>query len=328
MKTTMSEIASLAGVSISTVSKILNGNDQHISDKTRTRVMELVTQYNYSPNFIAKSLKTNKTKTIGFIQPDICNPFFAEIAKGIDDEAKRKGYLVLYCNTNDENAEEVDSFRALAGKMVDGIIFTRNYSQTKLSRSTIGGIPVVLADRYINTEAIVGRVYSNAADGICKITRYLLDKGCAKLAFIAGSPHLSDGRYEGFVQAHQERHVDIHPDLISKGTYDIDSGYRMMQDCLERKLDFDGVVCGNDLIALGATKALAERRVAVPRDVKVTGCDDIFIAEYTYPPLTTVHQPIYKIGRECARMLISHIENGTALFTKEMPYELVIRESA
>ena len=162
MAKTLKQLAQEAGVSIATVSKVVNGRDEHISEATRKRIRELVESSGYRPNAIAKGLKEKKTNTIGFVLPDISNPFFPEIARGIEDEAKKHGFAVVFCNTDNDVVREESCISFLRSKMVDGLIFTQTTRESVFSKELIGNIPVVVVDRGIDTNSKnIGKIYVN-----------------------------------------------------------------------------------------------------------------------------------------------------------------------
>lgn len=325
---TIKEIAEMANVSSATVSKILNGKDQYISEATRQRVLEIVEREGYIPNAIAKSLKMKSTKTLGIIIPDVMNLFFSELARGIEDAAEINGYSVILCNSDNKIHKEEKYIQVLQEKMVDGIILTASEQSVNKSlkrRNT----PMVLLDRDISIDGEVGRVVVDNVEGAQNATQYLIDKGCKNIAFISSSNiNTSSGqRLKGYKQALKENDIQIDEEKIFLNRFTIDTGYTGVMTLLD-KTEIDGVCCGNDLIAIGAIRALKERKVKVPEQVKVIGFDDIQISQYMDPPLTTIRQPIYQMGEGAVKMLISSIENKNKSETKVFKTELIERGSS
>lgn len=322
---TMKRIAELAGVSTATVSKIINQQDRHISAETRHRVLDLVEQYGYRPNALAKGLKVKKTNTIGFILPDISNPFFPEIARGIEDAAKSRDFAVVFCNTDNDAERERDSVFFLQSKMVDGLIFTRALRDSSLAEYLTGDLPIVVVDRGLDLASRrVGKIYIDTRSAIRDATRLLLDRGCRRLGFISARSGAHADRYEGYCDALDACGIPVEQALIFSGDYSVDTGYEGGRELLSRNC-VDGIVCGNDLIATGVMRAAEERGLRIPGELKVVGMDDIYLSRYLHPPLTTVEQPAYEMGREAAQMLIDHILYGKELFTKELPYRMILR---
>lgn len=324
---TIKRIAELASVSTATVSKVLSGKDQYISEPTRQRILEIVDEEGYIPNGIAKSLKMKKTKTIGIIMPDVMNLFFSELARGAEDAAEKKGYSVILCNTDNKESKEEKYLNVLQEKMVDGIIMTSAERSINKSINRIK-TPMVLVDRDIDTDKKVGRITVDNEKGIYNGVNYLINKGCKNIGFISGSKEnrLSEQRLKGYEKAINEHEIEIVTDNIYLESYSIESGYNGTISLLE-KTNIDGISCGNDLIAIGVIKALKEKKLRVPEDVKVIGFDDIAISKYMDPPLTTIKQPIYEIGEESVKMLINIIEKRECELTKVLDTELIERGS-
>ena len=328
MGVTLKQLAREAGVSIATVSKVVNRRDEHISEATRNKIRELVADSGYRPNAIAKGLKERKTNTIGFVLPDISNPFFPRIAKGIEDEAKKYGFAVVFCNTDNDVSREESCISFLHSKMVDGLIFTQTIRDSALSRDMIGNMPIVVVDRGIDTNSQnIGKIYVNCRDAIYDATCRLIQQDCRKIAFISANLGKErDYRYEGYVRALTQYRMDVDPVVIFKNDYDEETGYQGIKKIC-RISRIDGLICGNDLIATGAIQALTEGGWKIPEEIKIIGMDDVMFAKYLSPPLTTIAQPAYEMGREAAKMLIRHIINGEALYSKELPYEMRSRSS-
>lgn len=324
---TIKEIAEMANVSSATVSKILNGKDQYISEATRQRVLEIVEREGYISNAIAKSLKTKSTSTLGIIIPDVMNLFFSELARGIEDAAERKGYSVILCNSDNKTFKEEKYIQVLQEKMVDGIILTA--SEQSVSNSLKRrNMPMVLLDRDILIEGNVGRIVVDNKTGAYDATKYLIEKGCNNIGFISSDNVVksSGERLKGYKQALTESNMEVDENKIYLHNYSIDTGYEGAKKLLENN-KLDGICCGNDLIAIGAIKALNEMKIKIPGEVKVIGFDDIQISQYVEPPLTTIKQPIYEMGEEAVKMLISIIENKSVGETKVLKTTLVERRS-
>lgn len=324
---TIKEIAEMANVSSATVSKILNGKDKYISEATRQRVLEIVEREGYISNAIAKSLKMKSTNTLGIIIPDVMNLFFSELARGIEDAAERKGYSVILCNSDNKTSKEERYIQVLQEKMVDGIILTaseQSVSRSLKRRST----PMVLLDRDILIDSNVGRIIVDNKTGSYIATDHLIKKGCKNIGFISSDKvNKSSGeRLKGYRKALIENNMEIDESKIYLHSYTIDTGYKGTMKLLENN-KLDGICCGNDLIAIGAIKALNEMKIKIPEEVKVVGFDDIQISQYIEPPLTTIKQPIYEMGEEAVKMLISIIENKSVGETKILKTTLVERRS-
>lgn len=329
MAVTMKDIAKAAGVSSATVSKVLNGQGQHISKKKRDEIQKLIIKKGYIPNSIARGLKNKQTKMLGFILPDIANPFFPEIARGIEDEAKKYGFGVVVCNTDNDVENEEKAFSFLTSKMVDGIIFTHSAHAESMRFLDESTVPVVIVDRINKVgKRKLGRVYVDAKEGIGTSTHYLIQQGCKQIAFISGETRELSDRYRGFSREIEKAGIKEYKSLQYFGDYDMQTGELGVIRIMHSSIRPDGIVCGNDLVAIGAISKLQEIGILVPEDIRVIGYDDIYLSHYINPSLSTVSQPAYAIGEHAARMLIKHLLNGEDLFKEKLEYKLIIRESA
>ncbi len=324
---TIKQIAELANVSSATVSKVMNGKDQNISQATRQRVLKIIEEEGYIPNGIAKSLKVKSTKTIGIILPDVMNLFFSEIARGAEDMAEAKGYSIIICNTDNNEKKEQKYLHILQEKMVDGIIVTA----TESSSNNIFGrfkTPMVLVDRDIDFGNKLGLIVVDNVEPAYEATKHLIDKGCKRIAFISSVKinKPSVNRYIGYEKALLEAGQTIDEDLVFLDRFSIESGYLGAKKILKDH-KVDGIFCGNDLIAMGALKEIKERGLRVPEDIKIVGFDDISISRYVDPPLTTVKQPIYEMGNEAVNMLVDIIEAREVDMKRTLKAYLVERQS-
>lgn len=329
---TIKEIAQKANVSIATVSKIINGLDNHISESTKTRVKKIIEENSYVPNTVARGLKTKITNTLGFILPDIANPYYSEIARGIEDAAKAKDFSVIFCDTDDTLENENRSIDLLKSKMVDGIIFSRVLENIKENdnENRIGtDIPVVIVDRVINDTIpdSYGRVYVDVKKTIYFSTRKLAEAGCKNIAIITKKWNNKNNRYYGFIEAMKDLGIKHYKGREYLGEFDIETGYTGIKRIISTGKEVDGVVCGNDLIAIGVLDALKELKVDVPRKIKVIGLDNVYFANYTNPRLSTMAQPTYEMGKAAANMLIDYILDGVPLSTRLFEHKYIERET-
>lgn len=328
MKKTIKDIAKEAGVSIATVSFIVNGKDQHISEATRQRVKDVMKKYNYIPNAMAGSLVTRRTGIIGLILPDITNPFFPGIARGAEDRANEEGYSIIFCNTDDKIEVEEKYIESLTSKMVDGIIIAHSSNSDEmgeiLERTQI---PVILIDRDFDSKNILGKVLVNNKDGARQAVCHMVEKGYRKIAYLSGSlkTQTAMDRLEGYKEALREQNLPVVEALIKYGEYRVEWGRKGIEELLTEKQDFDAVFCGNDLIAIGAMKELLKHGYRVPEDKGVMGFDDIYMAQMVEPELTTVKQPNYEMGYQAVDLLIRHLkEKKTAKTPGEKKTSMVM----
>lgn len=331
MQVTIKDIARLADVSTATVSMVLNNKDEGITQKTRDRILKIAQELNYRPNQLARALVTKRTNTLGFVLPDITNPFFPQVVRAAEDTANQYGYNLILCNTDDDAKKERLYIQILKEKCVDGIIFTSSIrpSDKNLRMLWDYKIPFVFLDRYINTDE--GFVIStDGAKGMYDVVNYLIEMGHERIAFISGPKESStaSGRYMGYVKAMGKRKIPIDKKLIAEGDYKIDGGKRAMEVLLKREAFFTAVACANDLMAIGAIEVLGKNNINIPEEISVTGFDDIALSKVLRPRLTTVSQPCYAMGYEATKMLINIIE-GKGLKENHIILQpkLIIRDS-
>ena len=328
-KATMKDIAAETGVSITTVSKILNNVDMHISEATRERVLSVAKQRHYVPNDFAKGLRRKSSNMIGVITYDIADPFVSKIVTGIESVCKAKGISVLICNTGADEASELDGFRFLSSKMVDGIIFLRPLSSKNEKLVSQFQIPIIVVDRDFSLDIPdVGIIDSNSLEAVYMATELLINENCRRIAYIGPTLEVrSSTRINGYINALKKNGKQVDNSLICQvDGFTCETGIQGVTALFEQN-DIDGLVCANDLIAAGALLALSKRGLRIPEDVKVTGIDNISISQYLNPPLTTVDLHGYEVGTECADMLIARIQNDVPLSRKLIGCDIVKRES-
>lgn len=327
-RVTIKDVALQADVSIATVSKIINGKDGHISEETRQRVLEVIDDLGYVQNSMAKSLKETNTKTLGLVLPDIANAF-PEMAKGAQDEAFAHGYTIFLCSTDSNSVQEEKFLNVLKSKMVDGIIYvSSDYATSKRLLADLS-IPIVAIDRKIEKNQNMGSVQIDNFAAMRDVANYIVDKGCKKIAYITSDVSLSPGkeRYDGFIAGLKEAGINFDKKLHYSGFFSVETGHIGAMTLLQRNSEIDCIVCGNDLIAIGAVSVCQKLGKNIPGDIKIMGFDDIYISKYLNPELTTVRQDAYEMGKQAASMLIGHIENNIPLTDIILPYEIMERST-
>ncbi len=323
------DVAKMAGVSISTVSRVINGT-ANVREDLSARVIEAIKTLGYHSNPLARGLKGLPTKTIGLIIPDIENPFFPAMVRGVQDVAKANGYAIFLCNTDEDAKLEEIQYSLLLEKKVDGILLVTSTSNTPFLQKKLT-IPVVLLDRYVKGANLsdLSYVVVDHTFGMNLILNHLRDVGRQKTVFLGSKPITSGARerFQTFLAYHKGD-----PKIRSRvffGKYTEESGFEMAEKLLKSGIDFDSVVCGNDLIAFGAIEVLEKNGINVPNDVSIVGYDDISFSLYHSPKLTTIHQPVYEIGEIASHLIIDAIEKGYSE-PKHIKLEprLVIRETS
>jgi LacI family transcriptional regulator len=324
----MKDIARMAGVSKATVSMVMNKKDASISDATRKRVLEIAKEMSYIPNSIARSLSTKKSGTIGVILPDITNPFFSEMARAIEDEAERLEYNLIICNTDNDIDKEQKYIELLISKLIDGIIFmSGGKSNESITILKNNNVPFVLVDRYIEGYEEDYGVFCLNKQGVKDGIKYLYEKGNRKIVFVKGREHLeiSKQRLEGYIDAMKSYGI-YDEKYVFEGDFNVEGGIIATERIIDSFQNPDAIFYSNDMMALGGMKILLRNGYNVPRDISVIGFDNIHISEVIEPELTTISQPIYKMGKKACSILIAVI-NGD-LPTKKQVYfktDLIIR---
>jgi len=320
------DVARLAGVSPSTVSRILNGTAK-VSDDKRLAVLAAIEKVSFAPNQMAQGLKKGRSLTIGIVVQDISSPFFDETLRGIDDGLKGTGYASVIVSGHWNADEEADRVRLLLARKVDGIILLSGRISDEAVLGFSGQRPIVSTGRALQTRTALGFKTDNEY-GAWLAVRHLVELGHRRIAFISGpaNNHDADERLAGYRRALSEAQIDIDPALIVEGNYHEASGMMAMNRLFDTHQQFTAVFAANDLTAYGARLALYRKGIRVPDDISLVGFDDLPGSSYTTPPLTTVRQPMYDMGRIATQALLRLI-NGETVQGEIPPVELVVRET-
>lgn len=305
MMATIKDVSKLAGVSVATVSRVLNQNG-YVHTDTEQKVLKAIKALNYTPNFVARSLSNKKTSTVGLLVPDITNPFFPELARAVEDVMQLYGYTVILCNSDESTAKEKQYIEILKQKYIDGLIVASNALSIEDVREF--DMPVVVVDRMVEGDTIP-TVMSDNRQGARMATEFLLGQGCRKIAHIRGPEHLlnAEERCQGYLDIVQ--HVDwFDRSLIISGKYEMKQAMEATLELLTLHPDVDGIFAGNDMMAIGAMRAVQVLGRTIPYEIEIVGYDGIALGEIVFPELTTIAQPIYDMGALAARMLIKQIE--------------------
>jgi len=311
MAVTIKDIAEEADVSVTTVSRVLNDKPD-VSPNTRKNVLEKINELGYKPNSIARGLALQKTNTLGLIIPDISNPFFPDIARGVEDMANQKGYSVIFCNTDNEQKKEKEAIDLMKEKQVDGILLslsTTNEKELKNLRKL--EYPIVQIDRKIPNINYPSITIDNVKSAYTA-TKYLIKNGHKKIAHITGDLETITGsqRLKGFKKAIFEKNLNLNKSYIKNGDYSKKSGYQNMLALLKSNNPPTAVFIANDLMAVGAYQAVFKLNLSIPKDISIIGHDDIDVTKLVNPTLTTMSQPKYQLGNEAVQLLINEIESN------------------
>lgn len=308
------DVAKHAGVSIATVSTALNGTGP-VSEKTARRIWDAVEAVGYAPNGIARSLRLGKTKLIGLVVSEITNPFFGALTLAIEKAAHAQGYAVIVCNSNEDDARELELLDLLRVQRVAGILVAPSGQGDKYRDSLArnAGAPLITIDRHVEglKRDFVG--LDNRAAGRM-ITEYILRLGHRRIAFIGGRTGVStsDHRYEGYCQALASAGLQPDPALCLRADFRSETAYTVAQPLLAMTDRPTAIVAANNVMALGALQAIGDLGFRCPQDISVAGIDDFPWSTALRPRLTTVAQPIEEIGRAAVEMLLEHISGEAA----------------
>ncbi len=323
---TIKDVARKARVSTATVSRIVNRLDGY-SEKTRERVLSAIASLGYRRNAVARGLVRRKVNTIGVLLPEVSSRFASELLHGIEAEAHRLGHSVIVCNTSSDGERTMEYLDVLGERRVDGILFTSERVKPEYHRAFRElAIPVVLVSS-ISREFEIPYVKVDDRAAACDMTRYLIEKGHRHIALITGShkdPIAGLPRVEGYRSAMEEAGLEVPQSWVVEGDFHYRSGFRAMEQLLERARGITAVFATSDEMALGALSCAFSAGLRVPDDLSVAGYDDTLDAEMAIPPLTTVHQPIQEMGMRATGILLGEKRPRQSVL---LPHSIVERGS-
>lgn len=328
MPVTIKDIARAAGVAHSTVSRALSDSPL-ISAETKSRVRRMATEMGYSPSALGRGLVTRRSGTIGLVVTTIADPFIAEVVQGIEETALSCEYNTILCNSNSEPERELKTVRALHEKRVDAIIVTSSrLGSLYLAHLRDVGVPLVLINNQGGGEYAHSVIIDDRRGGELA-GKHLLSLGHRRIAYIGGPvwAHASAVRLAGCRRALEEQGAALPGDLVRPGNGRPDGGIEAANELLHRGLPATAVFCYNDMTALGVLTALHRAGLRVPDDLSVIGYDDVAIAAHLMPPLTTIAQPKYALGRRAMEMALALINHEPDVRDVVLPPSLVERES-
>lgn len=334
--TTMKRIAGELGVSITTVSKVLN-NREDIGHATRARVLAKVAELGYQPNAVARSLTLRRTHTLGVVIPDLMHSFFVEIVAGLESVARARGYGILLCSSSEDPAKERQELDMLRQRQVDGIVLASANAEGNtdlLQQLTSLGVGLVMIDRDDHPDVHCDRVVTNDEEVGRLATAHLIAQGHRAIAHITGTSVVhARRRADGYRAALKAAGIKMKPDWIVRGGFKEADGYRGMKKLLALKPGVDAVFAANDPSAIGAMKAIWDARLRVPQDIAMVGAGDIALGDLLRVPLTTVSWSREDQGKAAAELLLQRIGDDGATRPLRarrvvIPPHLVIRRSS
>jgi LacI family transcriptional regulator len=335
MTVTIEDVAERAGVSTATVSRVLSGT-VGARPETRERVLSAVRALGYRPSLVARSLKLRRTQTVGLIITDVENPFFAETVRAVEDAAQELGYAIVLCNGAEDREREAGYLQVLADRRVDGmVIATGGVGRRHARWLELAPVPVVMMNCEAPVPGVPAVLSDNRAGG-CLAAEHLLRLGHRRLGHLTvPAVHAAaEARLAGIGDALEAAGLRRSDVAVAEGDGHVAGGQRAMSELLARAPDVTGVVCYNDLTAIGALRAVRALGRQVPAEVSVVGFDNLDLAAYVDPPLTTVNQQKVAMARWAVDRLVRRIEDGHSGAPEEstpeatlLPVELIVRES-
>lgn len=325
----LKDVAKHAGVSSSTVSRVLSGNN-YVNEKTKTKVLEAVELLNYQPNELAKGLKMGRTNTIALMVPSIENQIFPVITRGVEDTARKMGFTVILCNTDEDMEVEKQYIDKLKTRWIDGLIVSSMLPNSQhIRKLQKDNFPVVLTCRYYDDSisAVVIDNYRAAYDAV----NYLIKTGHRNIAIALGRKELNiyEKRFEGYVNALKDHGMELDPELIVEETNGTKSFYYLTQALFSSGKKVDAIFATSDPKAIVIMRSLQDLGLKIPQDVSVIGFDNIEMSSLVEPPLSTVSQPLYDIGALSAKKLINMIVGKSSMnpTIDILSTDLIIRKS-
>jgi LacI family transcriptional regulator len=327
---TLTDVARLAGVSTMTVSRAINDSG-YVSPEARARVNRAIAELGYMPNVLARQLRSKRTKTLALVLTDIANPFFTTIARGVEDAARAQGYAVMFCNTDESEAQEIEYVRVLIQRQVDGVLLVpATDSSASLQLLHKHGLPVVVLDRRLRSGG-VDEVRTDSEAGAHVAVRHLLDLGHRRIAVLTGPEAVSTAadRVAGYRRAMAEEGLEPDGELVIFGGYNETSGYEMTRRILDVRPQPTALFAANNFIAFGAIRALREAGMSTPKDMSIAVFDDLPPGWVFDPFLTVVSQPAYEIGKQAAELMLERLAGKAPAEPRTivLPSELITRRS-
>lgn len=313
----IAEIAEICNVSKATVSRVINNKTTGVGEETRQRVLRTIRELNYRPNALARSIAIARSNMVGVIIPDVSNFFYPKIIRGITDYMDTKGYSVIVGNSNYDPEQEAQQLLSMVDKRVDGIILCSGVSNLEFLTSF---------RRYKTPLALLGRTFDNSLSdvsiagdnikGAYKSASYLIRGGARRIVYVEGNPDVSGSRQRltGYRNAHEAAGLPVREELILSGDYTIEYGRQAADQLVDSGTQFDAVMTGSDLVAIGMVSQLRKRGVRVPEDVELVGFDNIELASVFEPALSTISKPHYDMAQHLSAQLMRVIEGEEVKF--------------
>jgi DNA-binding LacI/PurR family transcriptional regulator len=329
MKATIYDIAREAGVSIATVSKVFNGKGR-ISAETRSAVFAIMERLDFQPSVIASALTGKKTFTLGLLVPDISNPFFAEIARAIEDQGHQLGYSVVMCNTDNKDVKVERYISLLLQKSVDGIIIATGIERKEILEQLLArGLPIVLIARELPMIAVDTVVVDDYVGG-CMAANHLIQLGHTEVAILSESHKVSSSRerVRGFKQTMSDAGHHLNEQWLKVCDYRVEDGKNKTLELLQESSLPSAIFACNDMLAVGALQAAKEMKIRVPKELSIISFDNTILSSVTNPPLTTIAQPMEQLGKLAVDLIVKNIKEDKQMKQRiVLRPEIIVRES-
>ena len=321
---TIRDVAKLAGVSPSTVSRVINGT-VNVNEEKKKLVLKAIEETGFKPNLVARSLYKKSSKIIGALIPITNNPFFTEMIRYIEDEAFSLGYKIIICYSDDDLEKEKDYLNMLIGMNADGLILLINDENIREQLESIS-IPTVVIDRNIEVHNSLTQIVSNNYKGGRLATEYLIKCGCKNIVNLIGPLKFANSRYkyEGYMDVCKENDLDI---KTIDCDYTYEAGLKGTVELLEKYPNVDGIIAANDIVAISAYKILTKNNFKIPNDIMIIGYDNIQLSSIFTPEITTINQPIEEMGRKAVNCIVGYNEGINIEKNYIFDVELVERQT-
>lgn len=303
---TIREVAKLAGVSPATVSRVMNGT-ANVDDEKRDRVLDAIEKTGFQPNQLARALFKNSSGLVGLIVPNIDNPFFSELARIIEEEAFNRGYHIVLCSSGNNTDKEQSNIRMLSQMKADGIILITNGEHTEQMLQEVD-MPVVVVDRHMTDGGEIAFIESDHYRGGLLATQHLYDCGCKNIVCLRGPQEFASGRlrFKGYKDVCKKYKLN---EMYIDTEYSYESGLKSAELLLEKYPDVDGIVAANDIVAISTYKVLKSNGKRIPEDIQLVGFDDIRFSSLMTPELSTIRQPVSKMGKLAVDIICNYAED-------------------
>jgi DNA-binding LacI/PurR family transcriptional regulator len=327
----MNDVAKRAGVSIATVSRVLNNNNS-VKEATRVKILKAIKDLKYQPSRVAKRLRSKSISSnlLGILIPDIQNPFYVDVLRGIEDVAYNNNYAIIMCNFGQDEKKEKLYLEILQSEGIDGLIAApAREDDPQLKKMLNDGLPVVCVDRGLK-DIDVDIVMVNNVEAAYKAVDYLIKTGYKRIAYISGLQTIPSSRLreKGYREALAANDLPFDQTLVKYGDSKHESGIKLCEELLNMPNPPDAIFTGNNLITLGALETIHKKKLAIPKDIAIIGFDDMYWSNSLNPPLTAVRQPAYEIGKRAGELLIQRINDPKrSCIQMILNAELMVRSS-